>query len=65
MNKLKIESFFNTKRKTLFLDKTQRYFWLILLLFVTEIAITLFQFYKYIRGVIGFVRVLFLNKLKI
>ncbi|MBW2938924.1 DUF2809 domain-containing protein [Aureisphaera sp. CAU 1614] len=58
MNKVGKESSFTTKRKALLLEKTNRYFWIFLLLLTIEVVIALFQFHKFIRGFVGDVLVI-------
>lgn len=53
MNKLLKEPSFSGRGKALFSLKMSRYFWIFLLLLVTEIAIAIFHFHKFIRGFVG------------
>ncbi|MEZ4875086.1 MAG: DUF2809 domain-containing protein [Flavobacteriaceae bacterium] len=58
MNSLKNESSSALRKKALLYKKGQRYFWIFLLLLVTEIAIAYFHFNKFVRGFIGDVLVI-------
>ncbi|MEZ4859154.1 MAG: DUF2809 domain-containing protein [Flavobacteriaceae bacterium] len=58
MNKLLKEPSFSRRGKALFTSKMSRYFWIFLLLLVTEIAIAVFHFHKFIRGFLGDVLVI-------
>jgi hypothetical protein len=58
MNKVTKEPSLKVKKKALFSEKMNRYFWIFLLLLVTETVIALFHFHKFIRGFIGDVLVI-------
>ena len=56
-NHLKKPSFYE-KKKAFISFKINRYFWIFILLLVTEIAIAIFHFHKFIRGFVGDVLVI-------
>lgn len=58
MSKSLNEPSFSGKEKALFSLKLNRYFWIFILLLVSEIAIAIFHFHRFIRGFVGDVLVI-------
>lgn len=58
MNKAIKEPSLKVKKRALFSEKMNRYFWIFLLLLVTETVIAVFHLHKFIRGFIGDVLVI-------
>lgn len=65
MNKFKKEPSLKIKEWAFFSEKMNRYFWVFLLLLVSETVITLFYFQKFIRRFIRTEMIPFLKKIKV